>query len=864
MALGGSRIAAYSGGELGVRCFSDGCGNGATAGYAQDTGLPGCVECASGSDVCLPGRSERFWPLPEAYATGRAYHAVLDGREPTGELWLHQGKGLEVVVGGENLVVATGTASGKSLIFQLAALSLLEGSSDARVAVFYPTKALAQDQLRRWRRALEAMGLPAGLAAIIDGDVAPRDRSRLLRGTRIVLLTPDVCHAWLMRTCGESAQRAFLRGLRLVVLDEAHVYEGVFGSNSAYLFRRLLSLAGLLSGGKMPQVVAATATILDPSGHLERLCGLDFRSVEEEDDGAPRYDRRVYHLSPSGFRGIRNPDGIAELSLSIVDGDPGSRLIVFHDSRQGIERVVQSAGRPGRVVPYRAGYLSEDRRRVERSLFSGSLDVVVSTSALELGIDIPDLNWGVNVGLPGSRKSLKQRLGRVGRSGPAHFVIYAEEDAFSSHGDTLEGYLSGLVEPSHLYLDNESIRSRHGECLRRELRCLGLPGGKGGELPGLVSWPGGFEREFLEGSFDGFPHWSGGLRSAGGEDLSLWLEGEGESIGNIGVHQGIQEAYPGAVYRHRGQSYDVSGWGRMIKTGEALVLLKGEAVDEDLVTRPRKRRMVMPLVESVLKRRKIGLGYVELVRCFLQDSVEGYEVDRNPDVFWYGRKEDGGCGLERVHTGYETTGLHLCFGSGDFEGEGGLGWHYRDRLGDGLVRELGYRRSLELGDLGYAADNVFLRTSMGWRLSIDSLVIFDDVPGGLGLVSPLYDCLDEYGEHFSGVSGGWDVRFGGRLPLEVVSSFVKWVSGDLEPGFPHEDDPWWLVYVPGTGVRFRSGGERGVVCGATWGPGVLYEVDVGGGVVRVASASDIDPVSVGCDWRLWRWPSGDTRRIDCL
>ena len=204
-----------------------------------------------------------------------------------GQLWLHQAESLGALDRGENVVVATATASGKSMVFQAWTLHGIKASAEPTTLVFYPTKALANDQKRRWLEACELVGLPRETVGKINGDVGVNQRDPIIRGARVVIMTSDVCHAWMTRRVDSPAVREFLSRLRTIIIDEAHVYEDVFGSNAAYLFRRLAIASVNAGNAKPPQFVAATATILSPEEHMRKLTGQGFAVVDESRNGAP-------------------------------------------------------------------------------------------------------------------------------------------------------------------------------------------------------------------------------------------------------------------------------------------------------------------------------------------------------------------------------------------------------------------------------------------------------------------------------------------------------------------------------------------------------------------------------------------------
>ena len=467
-----------------LRCFR--CGGPATAGpnpLFPERGR--CIPCASMARVEIPINLERLASVPASIASGPAW-PLTQGIARGDALWLHQAEGLSLLQEGNNIVIATSTASGKTLVFQLWTMNVLCSESRATALVFYPTKALANDQARRWQDCCSKLGLPPETVGQVDGDVPPARRDEVMRRARIVMATPDVCHAWMLRRANDPAIRDFLLRLRVVVIDEAHTYESVFGSNSSYLFRRLATTSLHAGAGKKPQFIAATATIRAPETHLEKLTGAPFSVIEEEHNGAPRHPRNLYHLATEP-RGGSAEDQVAKLVMDIIRADPNAQVIAFHDSRMGVERIVQRINQPQVVLPYRSGYLAEDRRNIEDRLRSNSIRGIIATSALELGIDMPDLNYGINLDLPPSRKQFHQRLGRVGRSKPGSFVILTPRHSLQLLRGNPPGILrelGGTIAPLpgervHQLPAGPLSQGRTGALQRRQPgRCPATPSGR--------------------------------------------------------------------------------------------------------------------------------------------------------------------------------------------------------------------------------------------------------------------------------------------------------------------------------------------------------------------------------------------------
>ena len=375
----------------------------------------------------MPGRSARHAAIPRFLFDSRVglyiHRQFETSKGADGQLWAHQAQALNMLGRGENVVVSTGTASGKSLVFRSLAFHKTLLHPGSRVLVFYPLKALAADQLLGWKRMANDLDVDHRYVGRVDGSVSVKDREEILQRARVIAMTPDVCHAWLMSRLSLPVVRDFVRSLSTLVMDEAHTLEGVFGSNFAFLMRRLIAARNHLLGAREAaplQLVAATATITNPGEHLHLLTGAKFSVVDHENDGAPEYERLVAHIeSPVGEETVV-AKALHERVLS--EGREGG-FITFLDSRKGVEGLAIASHGSNRedpeqliehadVLPYRAGYDAGDRMRIEQRLQSGSLRGVVSTSALELGIDIPHLRVGFNIGVPESRKAYRQRLGR--------------------------------------------------------------------------------------------------------------------------------------------------------------------------------------------------------------------------------------------------------------------------------------------------------------------------------------------------------------------------------------------------------------------------------------------------------------------
>src|SRR3954468_6323582 len=400
-------------------------------------------------------------PLPDTL------HPVLtEALERTGvdQLYSHQAEAYESAMRGDT-IVTTGTASGKSLAFNLPVLDTLARDPRARALYLYPTKALAQDQARK----LHQLKAPFLRHAIYDGDTPREERRGIRARSNLILTNPDMLNVSVLphhRQWGDV-----LANLAWIVVDEAHVYRGVFGSHVANVLRRLQRLARAY--GTEPRFVLTSATIANPVDLAEELTGREFRLVDR--DGAPHSERQVAMWNPplldenTGARTSSLSEAAGVLARLVEDG---VRTICFLRSRRGVELIqkftklrLEDAGRGDLaelIAPYRAGYTPQQGRDIERRLAEGELMAVCATSALELGIDVGELDAAIVVTFPGTVASLRQMWGRAGRRRTGLALYIAGDDAldqfFCRHPDE---FLDRPVEGAILDHESEEIHLAH-------------------------------------------------------------------------------------------------------------------------------------------------------------------------------------------------------------------------------------------------------------------------------------------------------------------------------------------------------------------------------------------------------------------
>jgi DEAD/DEAH box helicase domain-containing protein len=485
------------------------------------------------------------------------------------QLYAHQEAALRAAFAGPT-IVTTGTASGKSLCFQLPTLEVLCSDPKARALYLYPTKALAQDQAR----ALHGFGMGAQVRpAIYDGDTPREERAAIRKRSNLVLTNPDMLHVGILPN--HPAWADLFANLAFVVIDEAHVYRGVFGSHVANVLRRLRRLAARY--GTEPRFLLASATIANPLELAERLTGLDQMTLVDV-DGAPAAQRTVAMWNPPlvdellGTRASVLAEAAELLERLVLEG---ARTICFMKSRRGVELILRlavdrlrSSDRPELaelVVPYRAGYTPQQRRELERRLTAGELLAVVATDALELGIDIGSLDAAICVTFPGTVSSLRQMWGRAGRRGRGLAVFLAGEDAldqfFCRHP---EEFLGRPVEAAILDHESPQIYAEHLLCAAHEAPLSEEDAGVLGS-----GWRGyaeeltaaGMLRErvtgFVPRRADDYPAARVALRSATMDSFALIEVQSGELLGQIEAARAYSTVHEGAVYLHLGRSYEV-------------------------------------------------------------------------------------------------------------------------------------------------------------------------------------------------------------------------------------------------------------------------------------------------------------------
>jgi DEAD/DEAH box helicase domain-containing protein len=594
-----------------------------------------------------PAREARTAPLPADLHP--KLRAALEARG-VHELYEHQAEAWEAAARGEQVAVVTGTASGKSLAFNLPVLDALAHEPKRRAIYLYPTKALAQDQLR----SLTDLKVPRIRAAIYDGDTEVERRWQIRKWSNLVLSNPDMLHVGVLPHHDRWGD--VLANLAYVVVDEAHVYRGVFGSHVGNVLRRLRRLARVY--GAEPQFLLASATIANPAQLGRSLVGVDFTVVE--DDAAPRAERTIALWNPPLLDtelGVR-ASALGEASRLMAQlVERGLRTLCFAKSRKSAELIHRfTLDRLGkeyrtRLSPYRAGYTPAQRREIEQRLAAGELLGVAATDALELGIDIGLLDCVISTGFPGTVASLRQQWGRAGRRGHGLALLVASEDALDQYFmREPEALLERRVEAA--ILDHANPRVLDGHVLSAAFEAplddadrdmLGDEAlERAATLPELKPTPAGFVWAGRD-----YPAARVPLRSTSPDSFAVIDTSTGSVLGLVERERAYSTVHEGAVYLHLGEAYRVAELD--LDARQALV----SPLSGDLYTQA-KKDTTTAIEEAKRTETRLGLelswGAVSVTEQVVAYQLKQASTQATLDLV----------GLDLPETSFETEAVWFC------------------------------------------------------------------------------------------------------------------------------------------------------------------------------------------------------------
>jgi DEAD/DEAH box helicase domain-containing protein len=672
-----------------------------------------------------PAREARTAPFPNELHPG--LRAALEARG-VHELYVHQAEAWAAAARGEHVAVVTGTASGKSLAFNLPVLDALAREPKKRALYLYPTKALAQDQLR----SLTELKVPRVRAAIYDGDTEAERRWQIRKWSNLLLSNPDMLHVGVLPHHDRWGD--VLSNLAFVVVDEAHVYRGVFGSHVGNVLRRLRRLARAY--GADPQFLLASATIANPAQLARSLVGLEVTVVE--DDAAPRAERTIVLWNPPlldqelGLRASALGEA-SRLMAQLVER--GLRTLCFAKSRKSAELIhrftLDRLGREyrDRLSPYRAGYTPAQRREIEQRLAAGELLGVAATDALELGIDVGLLDCVISTGFPGTVASLRQQWGRAGRRGHGLAVLVASEDALDQYFmREPEALLERRVEAA--ILDHANPRVLDGHVLAAAFEApvddadRDVLGDEALERAALLPELKRTTAGFVWGGRD-YPAARIPLRSTSPDSFSVIDTTTGSVLGLVERERAFSTVHEGAVYLHLGDAYRVAELD--LDARQALV----SPFSGDVYTQA-KKDTTTAIEEPLRVERRLGLelswGMVSVTEQVIAYQVKQASTQATLDLI----------ALDLPETTFETEAIWFC---PDAELLAGLermpkllgSLHAAEHA---LIALLPLWAMCDRWDIGGLSTNVHFQTGQ------PTIFVYDGHPGGVGITARGFEAFE--------------------------------------------------------------------------------------------------------------------------
>ena len=491
------------------------------------------------------------------------------------KLYLHQAEMFSQAITGSNIIITTSTASGKTLSFMLPVLQQILKDPQSRAIFIYPTKALASDQYRAIKPILDYYGNGKIDVGVYDGDTPVNERSRIRNSSNIILTNPEMLNSAFLPHHNQSGFHFIFSNLKFVVIDELHTYRGAFGSHLSNIFRRLNRVCNYYNSS--PRFFCSSATIANPVELAETICGKTFVIIDK--DGSPAPEKEFKLVQPPKIKGTELRKPVSDIAAELVPflTVNGHSFITFCKSRKDVEVVlkesrdhlkndcISNVDYSGLLSGYRGGYRPEERKAIEQKMVSGQIRGLVSTNALELGIDIGKIDTAVIAGYPGTRASFWQQSGRAGRSGSGsktyfildnlpfdQFIAANPEWLFQSTSE------SAVVDPNNLFIQLAHVRAAAAE-LSLSLDDISVFPDLGEIIPVLVR---AYELRSINGRFvwsgKEFPAGDYSLRNMDNTRYQLINSDDGSVVTEMDEIQAFREIHQGAVYLHDGQAYLVS------------------------------------------------------------------------------------------------------------------------------------------------------------------------------------------------------------------------------------------------------------------------------------------------------------------
>ena len=710
----------------------------------------------------VPARTGEYADFPSALLP--EIRAYLEG-QGISRLYTHQAEMFEKAAAGKNVVITTSTASGKTLSFLLPVLQAALTDPLTRAVFVYPTKALASDQYRALQPVLEYFGEGRISAGVYDGDTLPAERSRIRKNANIILTNPEMLNAAFLPNHSKYGFDFIFANLKYVVIDELHSYRGAFGAHLANIFRRMKRVCGYYRSG--PQFLCSSATIANPVELAEKICGVPFALIDRDGSPAPEKEYRI--LQPPRIKGsndkVYGRRSASSVAAELIPrlAEEGHHFIAFGKSRRNVEVILKEArdrldgagflsrADSSRIAGYRGGYTPQERRKIEGKMAAGELLGLVSTNALELGIDIGKLDSTVIVGYPGTRASFWQQTGRAGRNGEkcVNYLIL-ENQPFDQYiaidPDWLfaGGSENAIVDPDNLLIQLSHIRAAAAE-LPLSLDDAALFPDLGEVIPVLL---GAEEVRTLAGRFawsgPAFPAGDYSLRNMDKTRYKLLLrsgeDGDMREITEMDESQAYHELHPGAVYMHDGELYEVLKLDLVRRTAEAVPF---EGNYYTVPSGTQETRILQVFQQEEFERSHICFGDINV-----NEVISMYKK-----LQFHNHQNLGYVSLTvPLQKDYDTESTWIRIPENVVQ-------TYRSLLAPTRTGELALNNHFE--GLAYAIKNAAMMVTMTERDDIDvivsnnalipngsreeevSLFIYDKYEGGLGYSEKIYDLIPQ-------------------------------------------------------------------------------------------------------------------------
>ncbi len=690
----------------------------------------------------IPPRSADFGELERPLA--RKLQQCLDDNA-LWPLYGHQATAVNAARNGGNVMVATSSASGKSLCYNIPVLEALLTEKSSRALYLFPTKALAQDQLLRMREQFCPDILESDECATFDGDTPQNERFDIKKNARILITNPDMLHLGILPNHQSWAR--LLRRLRYVIVDEAHMYRGVFGSHVALVLRRLRRLCEIY--GTRPQFICCSATIANPGEHAEKLTGLPFTVVSN--DGSPHGGKDFVFWNPplvdDKKESRRSANGeatfifteLVEKEIRTLTFARTRRLteLIYNYSRQRLAKIDHLLA--NKIRPYRAGYLAQDRRKIEKELFTGKLIGVVATNALEVGIDIGDLEATVLTGYPGSVSSTWQQAGRSGRSNQKaiSFLIGTDnplDQYFMRHPENFfaRNFENALINPANHYILQAHLACASWEKPLSERDTVYFGTSMLPEIQAMTQQNQLKQRGSLWYIPSGiaYPAQAINIRSTSGQNYSIIDTSTDQPLETIESSQAFFMVHTGAIFLHQGDTYlvtklDIAGRTAYVEPAEVNYYTRVTELSDLKIIKEQQRQKSGPATVCLgeVEVNNSVIGYRR--KAQLTEEILGEEpLDLPPQVFntislWFDLPA--------------TAITRIAEAGADFFG----GIHAVEHAAIGILPLFAL---CDRNDIGGVSTPFHVDTAKG------QIFIYDAHPGGIGIAEKGYELIKDLWE----------------------------------------------------------------------------------------------------------------------